>query len=71
MPSFTVADTMDLWIDTARSDLELRSLLRRIDGLIINDRGSPSMLTGETNLDEAPASKVLGMGPEDGHRQEG
>lgn len=58
-PSFTVADTMDLWIDTARSDLE--GLLQRIDGLIINDQ-EVLQLTGETNLIRA-GQKVLGMGP--------
>ena len=34
-PQFVVADTMDLWIDTARADLE--ALLPRLDGLILND----------------------------------
>jgi len=57
--SFTVADTMDLWIDTARSDLE--QLLRRVDGLIINDQ-EVLQLTGETNLIRA-GQKVLSMGP--------
>src|SRR5690606_20703855 len=34
-PELTVADTMNLWIETARSDLD--ALLPRIDGLILND----------------------------------
>ncbi len=32
---FTMADTMNLWIQIARDELE--SLLRRIDGLVLND----------------------------------
>lgn len=32
---FVMADTMDLWIQTAHSDLE--NLIRRIDGLVLND----------------------------------
>jgi len=54
-----VADTMNLWIDTARSDLD--ALLKRIDGLIIND-SEAKLLTGETNLITA-ARRVLTMGP--------
>ncbi len=58
-PSFTVADTMNLWIDTARP--ELLELLRHIDGLIVNDEEA-RMLTGERNLIRA-AQAVLGLGP--------
>ena len=54
-----VADTMDLWISTTRSDLD--TLLKRIDGLIIND-SEAKMLTGEINTVTA-ARKVLTMGP--------
>ncbi|MDR1923269.1 MAG: PfkB family carbohydrate kinase [Planctomycetaceae bacterium] len=41
-----VADTMDLWINIARVDLE--QLMRRIDGLVLND-SEAKLLTGETN----------------------
>ena len=58
-PTFRVADTMNLWIDTARDELE--SLLRRIDGLILNDEEA-RMLSGESNLIRA-AQQVMGMGP--------
>ena len=54
-----VADTMDLWINTARHDLE--SLLKRIDGLVIND-SEAKLLTGEMNVITA-ARKILMMGP--------
>ena len=57
--AFTVADTMNLWIDIARSDLD--DLLQRIDGLIVNDE-EVKMLTGETNLIRA-GRKTLEMGP--------
>lgn len=58
-PVFSVADTMNLWIDIARPDLE--ALLKRIDGLILNDEEA-RMLTGENNLILA-AKKVLQLGP--------
>ncbi|MCA8943302.1 MAG: sugar kinase [Planctomycetes bacterium] len=56
---FSVADTMDLWIETQRDDLS--ALLERIDGLILNDEEA-KMLTGETNLVRA-GRKVLDLGP--------
>jgi sugar/nucleoside kinase (ribokinase family) len=56
---FSVADTMNLWIDIAREDLE--KLLRHVDGLILNDEEA-RMLTGESNLIRA-AQQVMGMGP--------
>src|SRR5215216_970234 len=34
-PRFVIADTMDLWIETTRSDLD--ALLKRVDLLILND----------------------------------
>src|SRR3954464_9442617 len=40
-PRFVVADTMDLWIETARSDLD--ALLRRVDLLILNDSEAREM----------------------------
>lgn len=58
-PTFSVADTMDLWIETARDGLD--ELLRRVDGLILNDEEA-KMLTGETNLVRA-GRKVLDLGP--------
>jgi len=54
-----VADTMNLWINTTRTDLD--ALLKRIDGLIIND-SEAKMLTDEINTVTA-ARKVLTMGP--------
>ncbi|MEM7199322.1 MAG: PfkB family carbohydrate kinase [Planctomycetota bacterium] len=56
---FTVADTMDLWIETERE--ALLALLKRIDGLIVNDEEA-KMLTGESNLIRA-GRKVLDQGP--------
>ncbi|MCA9277372.1 MAG: sugar kinase, partial [Phycisphaerales bacterium] len=41
-----VADTMNLWIDIARSDLE--ALLRNVDGLVLND-AEAMQLTGKKN----------------------
>lgn len=54
-----VADTMNLWIETQRPQLE--QLLKRINGLVLND-SEAYQLTGETNLIKA-AHKVLEMGP--------
>lgn len=58
-PIFTVADTMNLWIDVARTELD--ELLTRVDGLILNDEEA-RMLTGESNLIRA-AERVLELGP--------
>ncbi len=57
--AFSIADTMNLWIDNAKDDL--MGLLKRVDGLILNDEEA-KMLTGETNLIRA-ARKVLEYGP--------
>jgi sugar/nucleoside kinase (ribokinase family) len=46
-PKFVVADTMDLWLNTAKTDL-LR-LLRRVDALVLND-SEARQLVGEDNL---------------------
>jgi sugar/nucleoside kinase (ribokinase family) len=54
-----VADTMNLWIETEQK--ELRNLLKKIHGLVLND-GEARMLTGEKNLVLA-ARDVLKMGP--------
>jgi len=57
---FSVADSMNLWIDTAQT--ELRALLRDIDGLIINDEEA-RMLTGIRNLVSAGRKIIETMGP--------
>src|SRR6476620_10596149 len=49
-PRFVVADTMDLWIETARADLE--ALIRRVDLLILNDSEARQM-TKQTSLIKA------------------
>ncbi len=54
-----VADTMDLWINIARPDLE--ELMKRIDGLVLND-SEAKMLTGEMNT-IAAGRKILNLGP--------
>jgi sugar/nucleoside kinase (ribokinase family) len=55
----TVADTMDLWINIQRD--ELGELLRRIDGLVLND-SEAKLLAEDENLVRA-GQKVLAMGP--------
>lgn len=57
--SFVAADTMNLWITTAKEDL--RRLLKRIDMLILND-GEAKLLTGQPTL-IAAAEQILSMGP--------
>ena len=56
---FVVADTMDLWIETARPDLD--ALLRRVDLLILNDSEAREM-TRETSLIKA-GRRIQKMGP--------
>jgi sugar/nucleoside kinase (ribokinase family) len=58
-PQLVGADTMNLWIETARPALE--SLLRRVPLLIINDEEA-RMLSGERNVVRA-ARRILAMGP--------
>jgi sugar/nucleoside kinase (ribokinase family) len=58
-PRFCVADTMDLWIERERDGL--LALLRRIDGLIVND-SEVKQLTGKTNLIQAGRA-CLALGP--------
>jgi len=58
-PGFVIADTMDLWIQTARDSL--LELLRRVDLLILNDSEARE-LTGESNLVKA-GRRLLGLGP--------
>lgn len=57
--AFVAADTMNCWIEGRLDDL--KSLLRRIDCLIIND-DEARMLAAERNLPTA-GQKILGMGP--------
>ena len=54
-----VADTMDLWINTAREDLD--ALLKQLDGLVLND-SEAKLLTGTENLALA-GHMVRDMGP--------
>ncbi len=58
-PRLVVADTMDLWIREQHEPL--MALLKRIDGLVLND-GEAKLLTGDENLVSA-GRKVLGLGP--------
>jgi sugar/nucleoside kinase (ribokinase family) len=58
-PKFVVADTMDLWLNTALKDL-LR-LLRRIDALVLND-SEARQLAQEDNV-IAAAAKIHRLGP--------
>lgn len=54
-----VADTMDLWINTARDPL--LQLLKKVDGLVLN-YDEAELLTGRANA-VAAARHVLDMGP--------
>lgn len=54
-----VADTMDLWINTARKDLE--ALIRRVDGLVLN-YDEAELFAGKRNTISA-AKKILELGP--------
>jgi sugar/nucleoside kinase (ribokinase family) len=58
-PGFVMADTMDLWINTARKDL--LNLIRKIDLLLLND-SEAKHLSGESHL-IAAARKLLKLGP--------
>jgi len=57
--SLTVADTMDLWINIQRDELE--ELLKRIDGLVLND-AEAKLLAEDENLVRA-GHAVRAMGP--------
>ena len=59
-PRFVVADTMDLWIETARPDLD--ALLRRVNLLILNDSEARE-ITRQTSLIKAGRS-IRKMGPD-------
>lgn len=58
-PRLVVADTMDLWIREQHD--ELLALLKRIDGLVLND-SEAKLLTGEENI-VAAGHKVRQLGP--------
>ncbi len=58
-PRLAVADTMDLWIKTARPELE--QLLKRVKGLVLN-YDEAELLTGKWNAVTA-ARRILQMGP--------
>ena len=58
-PSFTIADTMDLWIQISRDDLE--RLLKRIDLLVLND--SEAKLMMDTSNIVAAGKALREMGP--------
>lgn len=58
-PQFVAADTMNLWIDIARDDLE--RVLTRIDALFINDEEA-QQLTGKRSMPQA-AQAIFNMGP--------
>ena len=58
-PKLIVADTMNLWINIARD--ELNELLGKIDGLVLNDEEA-HMLTEQRNAISA-GRKILKMGP--------
>jgi sugar/nucleoside kinase (ribokinase family) len=58
-PRFVVADTMDLWIETAKADL--MELLKKIDALCLNDSEARE-LTKQTSLIKA-GQAILGYGP--------
>lgn len=58
-PVLAVADTMDLWINIARDDLEV--LLSRVDGLVLN-YDEAELLTGKANPVTAGRA-MLELGP--------
>ena len=58
-PELVVADTMDLWIREQHDDL--LALLKRLDGLVLND-SEAKLLTGDENLVRA-GHAVRKMGP--------
>ena len=57
--AIAVADTMDLWIDTAKD--ELLALLGEIDGVVLNDQEA-AQLTGHRNAITA-GKAILELGP--------
>lgn len=59
-PGFTIADTMDLWIQISRDELE--RLLKRIDLLVLND--SEAKLMMDTSNIVAAGHQLREMGPQ-------
>ncbi len=59
-PRFVAADTMNLWIDTAKGDLE--RVLRRVDAVFLNDEEA-RQLTGKRAMRTA-AKAIQALGPE-------
>jgi sugar/nucleoside kinase (ribokinase family) len=57
--ALTVADTMDLWIRTARDELD--TLIASVDGLVLNF-DEAELLTGRANTVSA-ARRIASMGP--------
>jgi len=58
-PRLVMADTMDLWINNTRDDLE--KVIERVDILTLND-SEARLLTGTGNVVQA-AERILAMGP--------
>jgi cytidine kinase len=58
-PRFVAADTMDLWLNVALSDL--LKLLKRLDAFVLND-SEAQQLTGEDNVFNA-LKKIHRLGP--------
>ena len=58
-PALVALDTMNLWIDIKRKELE--AVLAKVHTLMVNDEEA-RQLAGEHNLRTA-ATKILGMGP--------
>ncbi len=58
-PRLTAMDTMNLWIDTTRD--ELQKVIERVDLIFVNDAEARS-LTGESNINTA-AKKIMEWGP--------
>ncbi len=59
-PVFAAMDTMNLWIETTRSDL--LETLSGVNGLVVNDEEA-QQLTGESNLVRA-AEQIRELGPQ-------
>ncbi|OGV60193.1 MAG: sugar kinase [Lentisphaerae bacterium RIFOXYA12_FULL_48_11] len=59
-PKFVVADTMDLWINTAKKPL--MEVISRVNMLMLND-GEARQLTGEYSILKC-AAQILAWGPE-------
>ncbi len=57
-PHFVAADTMNLWIDVAKAELE--QVLGRVDGLFINDEEALQLTGARTVVQAARAIRALG-----------